>query len=71
MNITKSIIVKISLAGFLALALHLNANACPNCRDATRNSPEASQEEQYKVTTDLSLQQIHPTSPKLKRTTEG
>ena len=47
MNITKSIIVKISLAGFLALALHLNANACPNCRDATRNSPEASQEEQY------------------------
>ena len=37
MNINKSIIVKISLAGFLALALHLNANACPNCRDALRS----------------------------------
>ena len=47
MNTNKSIIVKTSLAGFLALALHINANACPNCRDATRNSPEASQEEQY------------------------
>ena len=48
MNTNKSIIVKTSLAGFLDLALHINANACPNCRDATRNSPEASQEEQYK-----------------------
>jgi multiple sugar transport system substrate-binding protein len=47
MNTNKSIIVKTSLAGFLALALHINANACPNCRDATRNSPEASQAEQY------------------------
>lgn len=47
MIINNSTFVKTALAGFLALTLHFNVNACPNCRDATRNSPEASQEEQY------------------------
>lgn len=47
MNINNSIFIKTFLAGTLFLASQLNANACPNCRDATRNSPEASQEEQY------------------------
>ncbi|NBT63863.1 MAG: hypothetical protein EBT02_19075 [Planctomycetia bacterium] len=47
MIINNSILIKITFACFLFLASQLNANACPNCRDATRNSPEASQEEQY------------------------
>jgi len=47
MNINNSIVVKTALAGFLSLMLLLNAEACPNCRDATQNSPEASQIEQY------------------------
>jgi hypothetical protein len=48
MKIKNSIFVKTFLAGSLFLASQLSAIACPNCRDATRNSPEASQEEQYK-----------------------
>lgn len=47
MNINNSIFIKTFLAGALFLASQLSINACPNCRDATRNSPEASQEEQY------------------------
>ncbi|NBR05609.1 MAG: hypothetical protein EBT92_07550 [Planctomycetes bacterium] len=47
MNKTNSIFVKTVLAGSLFLAPQLYANACPNCRDATKSSPEASQEEQY------------------------
>lgn len=40
-------IVKTGLAVLLSLTLLLNAEACPNCRDATQNSPEASQADQY------------------------